>query len=205
MEGVHIADPAVKIAFIALRYDQDVNTPMFAYAKDEAGNSARADFDRLTFPKPFKKSRIELDDAFLDRVVPAILETTTEIDAAGRHRQVPRAQRRAAAEERREDRQLLETVVARDAVERHRLPSVHQHRGRGGVRRSAHLRLRRQGRRSADAPGLRPGARRQLADRGGESRQGRARGAARHLRQLRHPRSRHGRAVALRRTSRRSR
>jgi murein DD-endopeptidase MepM/ murein hydrolase activator NlpD len=83
IEGVHIADPTVKLAFIALRYDQDVNTPMFAYAKDEAGNSARADFDRLTFPKPFKKSRIELNDAFLDRVVPAILATTTEVAPPG--------------------------------------------------------------------------------------------------------------------------
>jgi hypothetical protein len=83
LEGVHIADPAVKIAFIALRYDQDVNTPMYAYAKDEAGNSARADFDRLTFPKPFKKSRIELDDTFLNRVIPAILETTTEVNPQG--------------------------------------------------------------------------------------------------------------------------
>jgi murein DD-endopeptidase MepM/ murein hydrolase activator NlpD len=83
MEGVHIADPAVKIAFIALRYDQDVNTQMFAYAKDEAGNSARADFDRLTFPKPFKKSRIELNDAFLDRVVPGILATTSEVAPQG--------------------------------------------------------------------------------------------------------------------------
>jgi murein DD-endopeptidase MepM/ murein hydrolase activator NlpD len=83
MEGVNITDPAVKIAFIALRYDQDVNTPMYAYAKDEAGNSARADFDRLTFPKPFKKSRIPLDDKFLDRVVPSILETTNEVNPQG--------------------------------------------------------------------------------------------------------------------------
>src|SRR6185295_10726627 len=83
LEGVHIADPAVKIAFIALRYDQDVNTPMHAYATDEAGNAARADFDRLTFPKPFKKSRIELDEAFLNRVIPAILETTTDVNPQG--------------------------------------------------------------------------------------------------------------------------
>ena len=83
VEGVHITDPAVKIAFIALRYDQDVNTPMFAYATDEAGNSARADFDRMTFPKPFKKSRIDLDDKFLGRVVPAILDTTTEVNPQG--------------------------------------------------------------------------------------------------------------------------
>jgi murein DD-endopeptidase MepM/ murein hydrolase activator NlpD len=83
VEGVRIADPAVKIAFIALRWDQDVNTPMHAYAKDEAGNSARADFDHLSFPKPFKKSRIPLDDRLLDRVVPAILETTTEVNPQG--------------------------------------------------------------------------------------------------------------------------
>ncbi len=83
LEGVHITDPAVKIAFIALRYDQDVNTPMFAYARDEAGNSARADFDRLMFPKPFKKSRIELTDAFLNRVVPSVLATTTEVNPQG--------------------------------------------------------------------------------------------------------------------------
>jgi murein DD-endopeptidase MepM/ murein hydrolase activator NlpD len=83
VEGVHITDPAIKIAFIALRYDQDVNTPMRAYAKDEAGNTARAEFDHLSFPKPFKKSRIPLDDKFLDRVVPAILETTTEVNPQG--------------------------------------------------------------------------------------------------------------------------
>ncbi|MEO6238399.1 MAG: M23 family metallopeptidase [Vicinamibacterales bacterium] len=83
LEGVHITDPAVRVAFIALRYDQDVNTPMYAYAKDEAGNTARADFDRLTFPKPFKKSRIPLDDKFIERVVPAILETTNEVNPQG--------------------------------------------------------------------------------------------------------------------------
>ena len=83
MEGVHITDPAVKIAFIALRWDQDVNTPMHAYAKDEAGNAARAEFDHLSFPKPFKKSRIPLDDKFIDRVVPQILETTTEVNPQG--------------------------------------------------------------------------------------------------------------------------
>ncbi|HYT75493.1 MAG TPA: M23 family metallopeptidase [Vicinamibacterales bacterium] len=83
IEDVHITDPAIKIAFFALRWDQDVNSPMFAYARDEAGNTARADFDHMTFPKPFKKSRIQLDDKFLDRVVPSILETTTEVNPQG--------------------------------------------------------------------------------------------------------------------------
>jgi murein DD-endopeptidase MepM/ murein hydrolase activator NlpD len=83
VEGVAIKDPALRIAFFALRYDQDVKTPMHLFARDEAGNSARGDFDHLTFPKPFKKSRIELDDRFLDRVVPAILAGTTEVKPEG--------------------------------------------------------------------------------------------------------------------------
>jgi murein DD-endopeptidase MepM/ murein hydrolase activator NlpD len=84
VEGVPaITDPTIKVAFFALLYDQDLNTPMFAYAKDEAGNSARADFDHLTFPKPFKKSRIDLPDSFLNRVVPAILGTTDEVHPEG--------------------------------------------------------------------------------------------------------------------------
>jgi murein DD-endopeptidase MepM/ murein hydrolase activator NlpD len=83
VDGIRISDPALRVAFFALLYDQDVNTPMRVFARDPAGNTARADFDHRTFPKPFKKSRIELDDRFLDRVVPAILEGTTEIRPDG--------------------------------------------------------------------------------------------------------------------------
>ncbi|HEY7501930.1 MAG TPA: M23 family metallopeptidase [Vicinamibacterales bacterium] len=82
-DGVKIADPAIRVAFFALLFDQDVNTPMRVYARDPAGNSARADFDHRTFPKPFDKSKIELKPPFLDRVVPAILEGTTEIKPDG--------------------------------------------------------------------------------------------------------------------------
>ena len=83
VEGVRIADPAVRVAFYALRYDQDVNTPMRVFARDEAGNTARADFDHRTFPKPFKKSKIPIEDPFLDRVVPAILEGTSDVKPTG--------------------------------------------------------------------------------------------------------------------------
>jgi murein DD-endopeptidase MepM/ murein hydrolase activator NlpD len=83
VEGVHIADPAVRLAFFALRYDQDLNTPIHLYARDEAGNTGRADFDYRAFPKPFKHSTIPLDDTFLNRVVPAILDTTDEIKPQG--------------------------------------------------------------------------------------------------------------------------
>ena len=56
--------------------------PQF-YVRDPAGNTGRGDFDYRAFPKPFKKSRIPLDDPFLNRVVPAILEGTTEIKPEG--------------------------------------------------------------------------------------------------------------------------
>ena len=81
--NVTVADPALRIAFFALRHDQDLNTPIRVFARDEAGNTARADFDFRVFPKPFKKSRIELDDKFLDRVVPAILEGTRDVNPSG--------------------------------------------------------------------------------------------------------------------------
>jgi len=83
VDGVNIADPALRIAYFALLYDQDLNTPMRVYARDPAGNTARADFEHRVFPKPFKKSQIPVDDKFLDRVVPAILEGTTDIKPEG--------------------------------------------------------------------------------------------------------------------------
>jgi peptidase M23-like protein len=83
IEGVKLDDPALRIAFFSLQYDQDLKTPIRLFARDEAGNTARGDFDYTTFPKPFKNSRIKLEDKFLDRVVPAILAGTTEVKPEG--------------------------------------------------------------------------------------------------------------------------
>ncbi len=83
VDGIKITDPALHIAFFALRYDQDLNAPMRVFARDDAGNTATAEFDHKTFPKAFKKSTIPLDDKFLDRVVPAILQGTTEVKPEG--------------------------------------------------------------------------------------------------------------------------
>jgi murein DD-endopeptidase MepM/ murein hydrolase activator NlpD len=83
LEGVGITDPALRVAFFALLHDQDLKTPIRLFARDEAGNTARADFDYRVFPKPFKRSRIELKDEFLEKVVPAILETTTDVKPDG--------------------------------------------------------------------------------------------------------------------------
>jgi murein DD-endopeptidase MepM/ murein hydrolase activator NlpD len=65
----------------ALRHDQDLETPIAVFARDRAGNEARASFVDKVFPKPFRQSRIELDDRFLNRVVPEILDHASDLNA----------------------------------------------------------------------------------------------------------------------------
>ncbi len=77
--GVTGADPSLKVAFFALLFEQDLNTPIALLARDEAGNQAHASFDYRVFEKPYLRSKIEINDAFLQRVVPAILEHAPEI------------------------------------------------------------------------------------------------------------------------------
>jgi murein DD-endopeptidase MepM/ murein hydrolase activator NlpD len=79
---VNNADPAVKAAFFALLYDQDLRTKIVAFARDEGGNEATASFIDNVFEKPQKKSRIELDDKFVGRVVPEIIEHSPELKLA---------------------------------------------------------------------------------------------------------------------------
>ncbi len=76
------ADPSMKVAFFALLHDQPINAPIAAFARDEAGNQAKASFVDNVFEKPFKKSRIGLDDKFIERVVPEILEHSPELKIA---------------------------------------------------------------------------------------------------------------------------
>ena len=77
--GMAGADPAIKVAFFALLHDQPIGAPIAAFARDEAGNEAKASFVDNVFPKPFKKSRIEIDDKFMNRVVPDILDHSPEL------------------------------------------------------------------------------------------------------------------------------
>jgi len=79
--GAAGADPSVKAAFFALLYNQPLDAPIVVFARDEAGNEARATFVDRVFEKPFRRSRIELDDAFLNRVVPEILQQSPELQA----------------------------------------------------------------------------------------------------------------------------
>jgi murein DD-endopeptidase MepM/ murein hydrolase activator NlpD len=72
------SDPALRVAFFALLFEQDLNTPFQVYARDPAGNEALAQLDHQVFPKPYSKSRIEIDDRFIGRVVPAIASNSPQ-------------------------------------------------------------------------------------------------------------------------------
>ena len=79
-EGAGIrTDPSAKVAFFALLHDQDLNTPMSLFARDEADNESTTPLDHMTFAKSFARSRIEIDDRFLQRVVPQIASSTPDM------------------------------------------------------------------------------------------------------------------------------
>jgi murein DD-endopeptidase MepM/ murein hydrolase activator NlpD len=77
--GIPSNDPALRIAFFAHLWDQDLNTPIRVYARDSVGNESSGSFDYRVFPKQFRASRIELDDAFLAKVVPPIVQNSPEL------------------------------------------------------------------------------------------------------------------------------
>jgi murein DD-endopeptidase MepM/ murein hydrolase activator NlpD len=74
------SDPAVKAAFFSLMWDQPLKAPIVAFARDEAGNEVKVGFIDNVFEKPQKKSRIEIDDKFIDRVTPEIAEHSPELN-----------------------------------------------------------------------------------------------------------------------------
>jgi murein DD-endopeptidase MepM/ murein hydrolase activator NlpD len=73
----------LKVAFFALLPEQDLNTPIAVFARDEAGNQATARFVDSVFPKPMRRSRIEIDDAFINRTVPDIIANSPELKMSG--------------------------------------------------------------------------------------------------------------------------
>lgn len=77
--AVGLADPALRVAFFALRHDQDLNATISAFARDAAGNQVTTPVDHRSFDKRFVQSRIGIDQGFLDRVVPAIAAETPDL------------------------------------------------------------------------------------------------------------------------------
>ncbi len=80
--AVGLTDPALRVAFFALPFDADASTPITVFARDEGGNEAVAALERQAFTKVFQRSRIPIDDAFLGKVVPAILANTPELSVS---------------------------------------------------------------------------------------------------------------------------
>jgi murein DD-endopeptidase MepM/ murein hydrolase activator NlpD len=77
--AVGLADPALRVGFFALRHDQPVTVTISAFARDVAGNQASTPVDHRPFAKAFVRSRIPIDQRFLDRVVPAIAAETPDV------------------------------------------------------------------------------------------------------------------------------
>lgn len=71
-------DPALRVAFFALLWDQPTDAPIQVFARDPAGNEAITPLDHRVFPKPYGTSRIEIDDRLLARVVPSIASAAPE-------------------------------------------------------------------------------------------------------------------------------
>lgn len=74
------ADPTLKVALFALLHDQDLKTPIELFAEDKALNQGHASIDHQVFPREFSRSRINVTDAFIDRVIPLILKRSPELD-----------------------------------------------------------------------------------------------------------------------------
>jgi hypothetical protein len=83
--GIPGADPSLKVAFFALLHDQPLGAPVVAFARDGAGNEAHVSFVDQLFEKPFRKSRIPIDDRFLGRVVPEILAHSPQVKVDDPH------------------------------------------------------------------------------------------------------------------------
>jgi murein DD-endopeptidase MepM/ murein hydrolase activator NlpD len=78
--GIAGADDTLFVAFFALTWDQDLNTPINVFAVDELGNESSAQFDKRRFEQEFRHSTINITDDFLERVVPPILQNTPEFE-----------------------------------------------------------------------------------------------------------------------------
>jgi murein DD-endopeptidase MepM/ murein hydrolase activator NlpD len=73
------ADSGMRVALFALLWDQPLDTRIEVFARDSLDNEGSGTFDKRVFPKQFRSSTIALDDRFLARVVPPILQNSPEL------------------------------------------------------------------------------------------------------------------------------
>ncbi|HTY61276.1 MAG TPA: M23 family metallopeptidase [Acidobacteriota bacterium] len=71
-----------RFAFFAVPYDMP-QPDVRLIAEDAAGNSAERSVIDKFFPKPFKSDKLEINDSFINKVVPEILSQSPEITDRG--------------------------------------------------------------------------------------------------------------------------
>jgi len=76
-------DPQERFALFSLPYDMSDPDQVNLLAFDDVDNQSRMSFIDKVFPKPVKRDTIRIDDAFMSRVVPAIIEQTPELTDKG--------------------------------------------------------------------------------------------------------------------------
>ena len=72
-------DPAARVALFTLSFDFDLHTPINLYARDPAGNEVLTPLGHRAFPKSFANSQIKINERFLQRVIPAIVSRTPDL------------------------------------------------------------------------------------------------------------------------------
>ena len=80
---VSAGNPGVKFALFAFAYNLPDNAPLKILARDSAGNESVASFQYKLFPHKFRSREMELEDAFLSKVVPEIMSHTPGVPDRG--------------------------------------------------------------------------------------------------------------------------
>ena len=80
---VNDSDSTTRMCIFAFPYDVDPEAPARVMARDDAGNQILVNFNYKVFPKKFKSDTINIDDKFMERVVPPIMSQTPELADQG--------------------------------------------------------------------------------------------------------------------------
>jgi murein DD-endopeptidase MepM/ murein hydrolase activator NlpD len=76
-------DDRERFALFAVPFDLDDSSQVRLVAVDDVANEAETTFVKQFFKKPFKTDTIRISDAFMQKVVPAILSQTPELEQRG--------------------------------------------------------------------------------------------------------------------------
>ncbi len=77
----NLPDKRIQFSIFAYRYNSDPNPEMKLVARDAAGNQSETRFWHKLFPKKFRQRKIRISQAFLQQVVPAILNHNPQLSS----------------------------------------------------------------------------------------------------------------------------